>query len=243
MFPAARIEMTGRSRPVTETAGRQDPDAEPGSRGGHGDRDGSMMTGPGRPGGMTTADVIDLITDDHARIRRLLAALDEFAPDGSPMPGQPAPGRPAPGRPAPGRPAPGGDDRTLEGIWAALSWLLKAHIDAEEEICRLVMAAAGEHDDRLESSFADHWDIQEAVAEARLCETGSRRWWRAVADARSASTRHFRAEEDHVLATFRQQTDREAREVLGRQWTAFMRDRRRDDAAGNDRENARGRST
>lgn len=224
MYPEAKIEITGRSSPPREAAGRPGLNADPSRDGFDSDRDGSLMTGRDRPGGITTADVIDLITDDHAQIRRLFAALDEFARDSEQMTGSPAPN---------------GDDRMLGETWAALSSRLDAHIDAEEEICRLVMAAAGEPDDRLEASFADHWDIQEALAEARLCETGSRRWWRAVADARSATTRHFRAEENHVLAAFRRRTSREAREILGRQWAAFMLDRLRDDAPGHDPHNVR----
>ncbi len=224
LYPEAKIKITGRSSPVWEAAGRPDLNADRSCDGFNGDRDGSLMTDRDRPGSMTTADVIDLITDDHARIRRLFAALDEFARDSEQMTDSPAPSK---------------DDRMLGETWPALCWLLDAHIDAEEEICRLVMAAAGEPDDRLEAPFADHWDIQEALAEARLCETGSRRWWRAVADARSASIRHFRAEEDHVLAAFRRATDREAREILGRQWTAFMLDRLRDGAAGHEPENVR----
>ena len=223
MYPESKIKITGRSSPHTGAAGRPDLTADPSCDGFSRDRDGFLMTDRD-PAGVTMADVIDLITDDHARIRRLFAALDEFAHDGEQLTGSPAPS---------------GDDRMLGETWSALSRLLDAHIDAEEEICRLAMTAAGQPDDRLEASFADHWDIQEALAEAQLCETGSRRWWRAVADARSTSTRHFRTEEDHVLAAFRRETGREAREILGRQWTAFMLDRLRDDAAGHDPENVR----
>ena len=123
MYPEAKIKITGRSSPHTGAAGRPDLNADPSCDGFNRDRDGFLMTGRDRPGS-TTADVIDLITDDHARIRRLFAALDEFARDGEQLTGSPAPS---------------GDDRMLGETWSVLSSLLDAHIDAEEEICRLVM--------------------------------------------------------------------------------------------------------
>ena len=223
LYPEARIMIAGRACRLTEAAGCPGLIAGPGCDGHDSDRACSLMTGPERLGRMTVTDVIDLITDDHARIRWLFTALEEFAHDGEQMIGSPASGR---------------NDEMAGEIWAALSWLLEVHIDAEDEICRLAMGAAVQPSDLLEASFGQHGDIREALAEARLCETGSRRWCRALADARSATFHHLRAEENHVLAAFRRETGREIRETLGRQWTSFIVARLRDDAAGPDRRDA-----
>lgn len=157
-------------------------------------------------------DVIDLIMEDHARIQRLFAALYSSARYRAQLAGA-------------------GERRTghrmLSETWARLSLLLELHIDAEEEICYPAACAPRRRDAAIEASFDDHRDIREVLAEARLRETDSLPWWRAVAAAHTASSRHFRAEEEHVLPVFRRSKPG-LREILGRQWAAFTRARLRD---------------
>lgn len=158
-------------------------------------------------------DITELILNDHARIRRLFAALDSlvryrerFAPTGA------------------------RDCRMLIEAWERISRLLELHIAAEEEICYPAMCALGQCHAAIEASFADHEDIREALEEAQLREAGSPPWWKAVTAARAHSASHFRAEEEHVLAAFRESAGTGLRDTLARQWMAFTAARRRDAA-------------
>lgn len=162
-----------------------------------------------RPVPAAGADVIDLITRDHARITQLFARLDELA-GGHQNP-------------------PGSASNHLGQTWTLLARLLHLQMDAEEEICYPAMAATGLQAARVRAAAADHWDIREALAEARLSPVGSSRWWRAVTDSRRVCTRHFR-EEDNLLVSYHGQSSPEARNVLGRQWIAFMLAGLRDDS-------------
>lgn len=104
----------------------------------------------------------------------------------------------------------------LGAVWADLAGLLEAHAAATREICFLTLASDAVDD----SGSADLDDVIEAVAEARLQPAGSRLWWRAVRAARAAETAHDDTEP--VLDALRRQLTREQREVLGRQWEAFV---------------------
>ena len=156
LYPDATMEFIGTSRPHPQAAAghlaaRRDGcgcDSRP---------DGSWMPGPlPGPGAMPETDVTDLITGDHARIRRLFASLDQLTR----------------GR----QPAAGTGDRLLGETWAALSRLLAIHLDAGQEICYPAIAAARPPGGLLRASAADHFDIREALAEAQLSVTGSTRW-------------------------------------------------------------------
>jgi hypothetical protein len=162
-------------------------------------------------------DIVDLIMDDHARIRRLFAALDSAARyrESTADIGKHTPGQ-----------------RMLNEAWARLARSLELHTEAEEEICYPHVPAAREPTPALAECCADHRDIREALADARLREPGSRAWWRAVAAARTACGRHFPAEEQNVLAPFHRCSPPELRKDLARRWRTFILARLRDLPAG-----------
>lgn len=146
------------------------------------------------------ADIIDLILGDHQRIRRLMAALDQARchPQGP-------------------RSA-----RAVADRWEQLAGLLDRHTRAEEEICYLPMSGSGlAATGQLADARADHADIREAAAEARLQPAGSAPWWRAAGFALAACTGHLSHEESGVLAPFARRADPALRHTLGRQWLAF----------------------
>jgi hypothetical protein len=132
-------------------------------------------------------------------------------------------------RDAPDGQAPGACDRVLSQDWAALARLMTAHIDAEQEVCYLTMAAASPPGALLQAWAANLFNIREALAEAKLSSTSRARWLRAVADASTAVIRHFHAE-DACLLPVLGQASAESRGLLGRQWTAFTLARLQDDA-------------
>ena len=173
------------------------------------------MPSPGLQAAATVTDVIDLITDDQAHIRALLAGISQLT--GS-------------CRDAPGGSAPGADRRVLSRTWAALGRLLTTHLDAEQEICYLTMTAARPPGRPCcRHGPPGYFDIREALAETQLSAAGSARWLRAVSDASTAVIRHFQAEDDYLLPVLGQAPP-ETRGLLGRQWAAFTLARLQDDA-------------
>lgn len=149
---------------------------------------------------MPEADVIDLITGDHARILRLFTSLDQLTR----------------GR----QPTAGACGHLLGETWAALTRPLAIHLDAEQEICHPAIAAARPPGSVPWASAADHFDIREALAEAQLPVTGSTQWLRAANDARLAAIRHCQAGNDDLLPVLGLAT-RENRGLLCQQWAAF----------------------
>ena len=147
------------------------------------------------------ADIIELILADHRRIRRLLGALGDAARYGEDP----------------------GAACILAPVWDKLAGLLELHAEAEEEICYLAMFGPGPNAAaRMQDAIADHDDIREAVAEARLHPPGSAAWWRAVTAARQASRDHIACEEHGVLAAFGRRATPALRDELGRQWAPFI---------------------
>ena len=208
--PDASTSVTGVPRPLIPA-----PDQRSSAPGDAGTSPDGMSMPSGRPQGVkAVTDVIDLIVADGAQIWELLARISQLtgscrdAPDGQ---------------------APSAGDRVLSQDWAALARLLTAHIDAEQEVCYLTMAAARPPADLRQAWTADLFDIREALAEARLSAIGSARWLRAVADASTAVIRHFHAEDRYLLPVLGQ-APAETRGLLGRQWTAFTLARLQDDA-------------
>ncbi|HEY5356952.1 MAG TPA: hemerythrin domain-containing protein [Streptosporangiaceae bacterium] len=127
------------------------------------------------------ADIIELILADHRRLRRLVTALGDATRHGE---------------------DPGATCMSA-AVWDRLAGLLELHAEAEEEICYLAMFGPGQDAAaRMQDAIADHDDIREAVAEARLHPPGSAAWWRAVTAARRASSDHIAREERGALATF-----------------------------------------
>lgn len=153
------------------------------------------------------ADIIELILADHRRLRRLVTALGDATRNGE-----------DPG--ATCMPA---------AVWDRLAGLLELHAEAEEEICYLSMFGPGQDAAaRMQDAIADHDDIREAVAEARLHPPGSAAWWRAVTAARRASSDHIAREERGALAAFGRRSTPALRDELGRQWAPFITARTRD---------------
>lgn len=147
------------------------------------------------------ADIIELILADHRRIRMLLGALGGAARNGEDP----------------------GATCMLTPVWDRLAGLLELHAEAEEEICYLAMFGPGpDAAARMQDAIADHDDIREAVAEARLHPPGSAAWWRAVTAARRASSDHIAREERGALAAFGRRATPALRDELGRQWAPFI---------------------
>ena len=165
-------------------------------------RPGTLPAGhsPARPAD-GTAEIASLIVADHRRILRLFHSLDGVA-----------------------RVDDAALARTwLNQLWARLADLLELHSSAEEEICYPVLFGRGEHiAAMLDAAIADHDDIREVIGEARLLDTGTVPWWRAVADARQAFTAHFSREEDVLLAEICGCLDPREGAVLARQWAVFV---------------------
>jgi hypothetical protein len=142
----------------------------------------------------------ELIVTEHARILRLFRALDDLARRGDSAVARLA----------------------LSQVWARLASLLEVHTRAEEEICFPLVSGSGASTlDMVETATADHDDIREAVAEARLLETGSARWWQLISAIHTACTEHFAGEERGPLAQICGSLPPEQSRVLVRQWAAF----------------------
>lgn len=142
----------------------------------------------------------EVILAEHARILRLFGSLDNIA-----------------------RRA----DHTmvrlmLSQVWTRLAGLLERHLEAEEEICFPALFCRGAHALALvEDAIADHGDVRETVAEARLLDVGSARWWRAVTAGRRACAEHFAREEQALLAKVHRCVPPETSKILARQWAMF----------------------
>jgi len=145
------------------------------------------------------ADIVELILADHGRIRMLLAAVETALAQ-----------------------ADGTDSRAeLPGRWETLAALLGVHADAAEEIgfpALFGRAATLERD----NARATDDDIREAVGETRLHPVSSRSWQLAVLAACAAARDHVHDLESGALARFGRDAPRPTRDVLGRQWTAFV---------------------
>jgi Hemerythrin HHE cation binding domain len=141
-----------------------------------------------------------LIFDEHARILRLFGALDGLI-----RRGEPAITRLA-----------------LDQIWTRLASLVDVHTRAEEEVVfPLVFGSGPRALDFVAAATADHDDLREAVAEARLLDVDSSRWWRVVTAARAACAQHFASEERGLLAQVCGSLPPETSKDLVRRWTVF----------------------
>jgi hypothetical protein len=157
-----------------------------------------------------STEIGEVIYAEHRRILRLFDALDNAARRGEAGRGQP----------------------TARHLWLRLADLLEQHTDAEEEVCFPALSGRDAQVTALmEAAIADHNDIREAVAEARLLETGSARWWRAVTAARDECAGHFRREERELLWALCGFLPHEAGRRAARQWEAFAAVRNQPDTA------------
>jgi hypothetical protein len=110
----------------------------------------------------------------------------------------------------------------LSQVWARLASLLEVHTRAEEELCfPLVFGTGANALDLVEAATADHEDMREALAEARLLKVGSARWWRLISVIHTACAEHFASEERGPLAQICGSLPPDKSKVLVRQWGAF----------------------
>ena len=146
------------------------------------------------------SEIGELIVAEHARILRLFRALDDLARRGDSAVARLA----------------------LSQVWTRLASLLEVHTRAEEEICfPLVFGSGASTHELAETATADHDDIREVVAEARLLEAGSARWWQLISAIHTACIEHFAREERGPLAQICCALPPEQSKVLVRQWAAF----------------------
>lgn len=156
-------------------------------------------TGPAVPAA-DISEIGQLIFAEHARVLRLFGALEGLVR----------------------RPEPAVTRLALDQIWTRLASLLEVHCRAEEEVCfPLVIGGGAPALNFIEEATADHDDLREAVAEARLLDIGSSRWWQVIGAARAACTQHFASEERGPLAQVCCSVPPEQSKALVRQWTAF----------------------
>ncbi|MGE5289824.1 MAG: hemerythrin domain-containing protein [Micromonosporaceae bacterium] len=147
------------------------------------------------------ADIVKVILADHARIRALFAELGDSTGTWADIDCRPM----------------------LHHVWATLDGLLELHSHAEEEICYLALSRYERGAARdIQEAIADLDDIREAMREARLLAVGCPAWWRAVRAARTAAIDHIDGCESDILARLQHHASPETREVLGRQWAAFV---------------------
>jgi Hemerythrin HHE cation binding domain len=145
-------------------------------------------------------EIGELILAEHARILRLFGVLYDLARRADPSVSRLA----------------------LAQVWTRLADLLVTHTRAEEEICFPPMYSA---DVRIltvvEAAADDHIGIRESVAQARLLEVGSARWWQVITGARMACASHFASEERGLLSALCSGLLPGTGKVLVRQWAAF----------------------
>lgn len=160
----------------------------------------AMTASAGTPAALAgTNEIGELILAEHARILRLFSALDGLIRRGDPTVAPLA----------------------LTQIWTRTASLLDVHTRAEEEICFPLVSGTGPDDLPLvESAIADHDGMREAVAESRLLEVGSSRWWQVIAAVQVACVNHFVREEQGPLAKICD-CPPETSKALVRQWAAF----------------------
>jgi len=145
-------------------------------------------------------DIIELILADHHEQRRMFAVLDEVGPDRA----------------------------RLEPVWRRLSVLLEVHADAEEQLFypRLQgrgtgAAGADSADEETTDAVRDHNDIRDGIRRAGQHPVGSKDWWQAVIDTRTANSDHMAEEEREALADFRRHVNPQVRHDLGVEFAVF----------------------
>jgi hypothetical protein len=146
-------------------------------------------------------DIVDLILDDHAELRRLFAMIDDIDPK---------------------------QTEALEAIWARLGTMLDAHAEAEELFFypTLLKRGKGANDadsaeEETEDAIEDHNKIRDAVAEAGKHKVGSKAWYAAVCEANKENGDHLAEEERQAMADFRKQVPLEQRHALAVKFITF----------------------
>lgn len=146
------------------------------------------------------ADIIELIADDHRRIRLLREALNAAAgQDDDPASGD-----------------------TLASAWDSLAGLIELHLCGQDEIGLRPASGIEPGTGEQMRAVADvHDGIREAVADARLQPAGSGPWWQSVKAALSIWTEQLDHQQQAVLPGFGRGPDSAQRDRLGRRWLAF----------------------
>jgi hypothetical protein len=145
-----------------------------------------------------SADITEMILDDHDWFRRRFLLLAELRDD---------------------------ESRTDEvaKVWDELARHLEVHASAEEEHFYPSMAHRADDEDAsaTEDAVGDHDDIRAAVRKAFQHEVGSEDWWSAVDECDKANNHHMSEEEGDDLAPFRRVTSLAFRQELGVKFEQF----------------------
>lgn len=145
-------------------------------------------------------DIVDCILADHARQRRMFAALDEAR----------------------------GDNDALGKIWTKLKNFLEAHAASEERhfYPTLLKLGSGALDsdsaaDTTEDAIEDHNEITDAADSSTPHPVGSDEWWACVDKTNLANSKHMSEEERQGLSDFRRRVPLDQRVKLGIAYLAF----------------------
>ena len=145
-----------------------------------------------------SADITEMILDDHDWFRRRFLLLAELHDDAS---------------------------RTDEAakVWDELARHLEVHASAEEEHFYPSMARRADDEDAsaTEDAVGDHDQIRDASRKAFEHEVGSEEWWSAIDECDKANNHHMSEEESDDLAPFRRVTSLAFRQELGAKFEQF----------------------
>ena len=146
-------------------------------------------------------DITQLILDDHHEQRRLFAILEQIDSR---------------------------DVDSLTTVWGRLAAFLEVHAEAEERFfypdLLKIGRGAGAKDSaaaETEDAIDDHNDIRDSVAAVAGHPVGSSDWWKAVASANEANSKHMGEEEREGLTDFRHNADLSRRHRLAVQFAVF----------------------
>jgi hypothetical protein len=145
-----------------------------------------------------SADITEMILDDHDWFRRRFLLLAELRDDA---------------------------DRVDEAatVWDELARHLEVHASAEEQHFYPSMArrADDEEASASEDAVGDHDDIRAASRKAFAQEVGSEDWWSAIEECDQANNHHMSEEESDDLEPFRRVTSLAFRQELGAKFEQF----------------------
>ncbi len=146
-------------------------------------------------------DITQLILDDHHEQRRLFAILEEIDPT---------------------------HIAKLTTIWGRLAAFLEVHAEAEERLFYPQLLHYGEGagskpdaEAETEDAIKDHNEIRDAVTAVSKHEPGTDAWFKAVAAANEANSKHMGEEERESLTDFRRHADLQLRHDLAASFAAF----------------------
>ena len=146
-------------------------------------------------------DITQLILDDHHEQRRLFAILEQID---------------------------SADVDSLTTVWGRLAAFLDVHAEAEErffypDLLKLGQGAGSKPTaaDETEDAIDDHNDIRDSVAAVADHPVGAPDWWKAVAKANEANSKHMGEEEREGLTDFRLHADLARRHALAVRFAVF----------------------